>query len=94
MKCDVIHITLEGKSFDWANGLYFILKIEDKMLHLVKINKDGTASTYDDGRYYVSCTGVGNRGIVYTQLIYETDKLIHDRTLKLTKLLKNGSKNT
>ena len=88
MKCEVIHIRFDHPSFSWGSGLYAVLSEDDYDLHLVKLD-EGLPQMYDDGRYMETITVVGNSGITRTQLIFETDKKIHERTLKLTKLLKN-----
>lgn len=89
MKCEVIHIEFSEPSFSWASGLYFIFKRIGKTIHLVPIDKNGNPSLQDDGSYDISATYSTNKGITYTQMLFETDKLIHDRTLKILKLIRN-----
>ena len=67
-KYPVVYIAFPSHSFQWANGLYIILAKRDgeyKMCHL----RNGQAEMID-GRYSVSCTGVGNKGITKTNLSY------------------------
>ena len=69
---EVIHISFEQKSFQWANGLYIILdKRKDGTLEMCSLGRDGKPSLFDDGRFMTSCTGDKNKGISKTNLIYK-----------------------
>ena len=66
---EVIYIEFELKSFQWSNGYYFIIKEEDGVCEMCKLEK-GEPQRYDDGRYMICCTGSGNKGIQRTNLKY------------------------
>ena len=74
----VIYLEPELASFRWQRGLYFIFKTDGDLVHLAKINPDGTPDTYYDGGYNITITGKRNKGIIPTKM-----------TIKLTN---NGNK--
>jgi hypothetical protein len=60
--------------FKWCNGLYIVLGERDGgELVLCRLNKKGTPDLID-GKYSESITGVGNPGIVKTNLTYTGKK--------------------
>jgi hypothetical protein len=66
---EVIYLDSELESFKWNNGYFFIVKEEDGIYHMCKLHK-GEPERFDDGRYMITCTGTGNKGIWRTNLTY------------------------
>ena len=64
----VIHLKSPLPSFSWNDGLFAIIKNEDGILHMCKIDKSGQPSLYDDGQMMITCTGENNTGITKTKL--------------------------
>jgi len=67
---EVIYIAFELKSFQWNNGLYIIVKETDTEYEMCKL-VNGKPQLNDDGRFMISITGKGNKGISKTNLIYK-----------------------
>lgn len=72
MKYEIIDIEFKPLSFRWANGRYMIIDTIDTDLHICKI-ENGQPRKYNDGKYDISITGVNNKGISRTKLVYDTD---------------------
>ncbi len=71
----VIFLKSESKSFSWNDGLFFIVhETIDGLYHLVKLNREGRPHLTDSGDYEVTITGVKNKGIAKTNLIFKSEK--------------------
>ena len=68
-KYKVVHIKSELKSFSWNDGLFAVISKRNGILNLCKIEEDGKPQLFDDGRFMITCTGSGNKGITKTQLV-------------------------
>ena len=65
----VIHIQSQEKSFSWNDGLFIVVNQTDDIYELCKID-DGQPQLYDDGKFMIACTGIGNKGITKTKLVF------------------------
>lgn len=67
---DVINLISPSKSFSWNDGLFVVDKINDEIVHLIKLDEDGTIQIYENGEPVITCTGINNKGINKTKLKY------------------------
>jgi hypothetical protein len=68
----VILLKMELKSFQWADG-YYIVIARDKangVFNLCQLDDDGKPQKFGDGRFMISCTGLKNKGVIKTNLVY------------------------
>ena len=66
---EVIYVKSEYKSFSWNDGYFIILKESNGVYDMCKLD-NGKPQLFDDGRYMITYTGVNNKGIIRTNLIY------------------------
>ena len=64
----IFYLKSEQPSFKWNDGLFALLKQEDNILSLCKINKQGKPERYDNGELSVTCVTIGNKGLSETNL--------------------------
>jgi len=83
---EIISYINAHSSFSWQNGLYIVVKIEDDMYKLCKLNNNFEPELFDDGRYMISCTTKSSPYVHKTNLIYANKNFI--RKTKLEKLSK------
>ena len=63
----VIYLQSSLKSFSWNDGLFIVINQTDDIYELCKLNDNGQPQLYDDGRFMIACTGIGNKGITITK---------------------------
>jgi hypothetical protein len=68
----VVLLKMELKSFQWADGYYIVVdtNMKDKTYHLCQLNDDGVPVRFTDGTFMTTITGLRNKGVIKTNLIY------------------------
>ena len=79
---EIVYIDFDHNSFNWANGLYIVVRVTDYEYNLCRLNEKGEPELYDDGKYMISCTGVNNTGVKKTNLVYLDKKSLRKEKLK------------
>jgi len=71
---NIYSLQITHNSFSWNNGLFICLEIKDDLLYGCKLSEFGEPEKFSDGRYMSFCTGVNNKEIFPTKLIYDLEK--------------------
>ena len=67
----VIHLQSTEKSFAWNDGLFIVVKKSIDTIALCKIGNNGQPQLDEKGKFEITCTSTGNKGITKTNLIYK-----------------------
>ena len=75
-KYPVVYLNLEHPSFSHNNGIYFLVKKNNYVATIAKIDDKGQAEKYPDDTFVVSQTAAMN--LVPTNMIFETDEKVNE----------------